>query len=102
MGNYEMRKIRNAATHGFLLTALCVGAAVSCVLAPSAAQARDYPFCIKGDGYDSAVGDCSFDTYEQCQASASGRLAYCDTNPFYRRSEEDVPYPDVRRRKHRR
>jgi Protein of unknown function (DUF3551) len=29
------------------------------------------------------VGDCSFDTYQQCQATASGRDNYCDANPFY-------------------
>ena len=48
------------------------------------AHARDYPFCIKGADYDSSVGDCSFSTYEQCQATASGRFDYCDVNPYYR------------------
>jgi len=33
------------------------------------------------------VGDCSFDSYEQCQATSVGRRkAYCDVNPFF-------PYP---------
>ena len=48
------------------------------------AEARDYPFCIKGAESWMSNGDCSFDTYPQCQATASGRLAYCDANPFYR------------------
>jgi hypothetical protein len=35
----------------------------------------------------SPVGDCSFSSYRQCQATASGRLAYCERNPFYSRGE---------------
>ncbi|QWG16458.1 DUF3551 domain-containing protein [Bradyrhizobium sediminis] len=67
----------------FFLAAVAVGTMVSIDMTPSPVQARDYLFCIKGDIYDSPVGDCSFDTYEQCLATASGRLAYCDVNPFY-------------------
>ena len=55
------------------------------------AQARDYPFCIKGADYDSSVGDCSFSTYEQCQATASGRFDYCDVNPYYRNNVTPQP-----------
>lgn len=86
-----------------ILTAVFIGAAAACVVsASSTAHARDYPYCIKGEDYMNALGDCSFDTYEQCQASASGRLAYCDANPFYRLQEDDrAPYPDVRRRRNR-
>jgi Protein of unknown function (DUF3551) len=43
---------------------------------------------IKGDFYDSPIGDCSFDTYEQCLATASGRKAYCDANPFFAYAEK--------------
>ena len=60
------------------------------------AEARDYPFCIKGADYLGGLGDCSFDTYEQCQATASGRVAYCDANPFYGaadRSRRAYPQP---------
>jgi len=67
----------------FLLAALAVGAVVSTGMTPASAQPRDYPFCIKGADYLSGTGDCSFDTYQQCQATASGRMAYCDANPFY-------------------
>ena len=63
--------------------AVVFGAAVSIGVATSSAQARDYPFCIKGDNYVSSVGDCSFDTYQQCLDTASGRYAFCDRNPFF-------------------
>ena len=66
-----------------LLAAAAIGATASFGTMSTPAEARDYPFCIKGADYLSGLGDCSFDTYQQCQATASGRLAYCDANPFY-------------------
>jgi hypothetical protein len=87
----------------FLMAALAGGVLAAIGLVPDA-SARDYPFCIKGDIYASSVGDCSFDTYQQCLATASGRRAYCDANPaYYAEGYADrqgpVAYP---RRSHRR
>ena len=42
--------------------------------------ASEYRYCLQGDDYAGA-GDCGFTSYQQCQASASGRTAYCGTNP---------------------
>jgi hypothetical protein len=64
------------------LQALMLCCATSMTAALPAA-ARDYPFCIKGCDYGAGHGDCSFSSYQQCQASASGRLAYCDANPYF-------------------
>jgi len=61
--------------------------AVAAVGAASPAQARDYPFCLKAREYLAPLGDCSYTSYAQCQASASGRYAYCDVNPFYKYEE---------------
>jgi hypothetical protein len=66
-----------------LLAAVALGAVASTAMTSSPVLARDYRFCIKGADYDSAIGDCSFDSYEQCMTTASGRRAYCDVNPFY-------------------
>jgi hypothetical protein len=60
-----------------------VAIGTSFVFATAQAHGRDYPFCIKGADYGSSVGDCSFSTYEQCKATASGRFDYCDANPYY-------------------
>jgi hypothetical protein len=80
-----------------LLAAAALAALASIAMTPSPVAARDYPFCIKGADYDSATGDCSFDTYEQCLATASGRRAYCDTNPFYvYPGRPDLVYPKKR------
>jgi hypothetical protein len=56
------------------------------------AAARDYPFCIKGCDFGAGRGDCSFTSYQQCKATASGRDAYCDVNPYYGADAE--PQPD--------
>jgi Protein of unknown function (DUF3551) len=74
----------------FFLAAFAVVAVAAIGMVPDAAQAGGYPFCIKGGGYESPVGDCSFYTYQQCLATASGRKAYCDVNPFY------SSYPEMR------
>jgi hypothetical protein len=41
------------------------------------------PFCIKGCDYGGGIGDCSFSSLAQCQATASGRVATCATNPYF-------------------
>jgi hypothetical protein len=66
-----------------LLAAAAVGAMVTISTMSTSAEARDYPFCMKGEHYLGGLGDCSFETYQQCQASASGRRAYCDANPYF-------------------
>lgn len=54
------------------------------------AVARDYPFCIRGSefGGGGGLGDCSFSTYQQCQATASGLDAYCAENPYFNANAE--------------
>jgi hypothetical protein len=55
------------------------------------AAAANYPFCIKGCDFGGGAGDCSFSTYQQCQATASGRTATCAANPYYSASAELRP-----------
>jgi hypothetical protein len=51
------------------------------------AAAQSAAFCLRG--CDFGAGDCSFATYEQCRATASGRTAWCEANPYFR-SVSDV------------
>jgi len=62
--------------------ALMICAAASTTRALPAA-ARDYPFCIKGCDFGAGRGDCSFSSLQECQATASGRGAYCAENPYF-------------------
>jgi hypothetical protein len=65
----------------------CAGSALGTL----PAAARDYPFCIKGCDFGAGRGDCSFSSYQQCQATASGRDASCDANPYYSANAELQP-----------
>jgi hypothetical protein len=64
------------------LAAAAFVAATSIWTTATPVLARDYPVCIRGEGYGDGIGDCSFDTLQQCQAAASGRGDYCYVNPF--------------------
>ena len=66
---------------------------VCCASVPGAlpATAQDYPFCIKGCDFGGGRGDCSFSSYQQCQATASGRGAYCAANPYFNANAELQP-----------
>jgi hypothetical protein len=57
---------------------LAAGAATLAGSGPAAAI--DYPWCVQGRGVG-IPGDCSYQTYAQCMASASGRSLYCNVNP---------------------
>jgi hypothetical protein len=83
-----------------LLSALMVIGVVAAIDA-APATAGSYPFCIQGDNYgDGTIGDCSFSSYAQCQASASGRAARCAANPYFNANTELQPgrnRPSLRR-----
>jgi hypothetical protein len=51
------------------------------------AAAHEFPYCIKGCDFG-AGGDCSFSSLAQCQATASGRDAYCGANPYFNAKAE--------------
>jgi hypothetical protein len=68
-----MRKLMLA-----MLAVTAFGVGSTAGSAPAAAY--DYPWCAQGRGFG-IPGDCSYQTYEQCQASASGRNLYCNINP---------------------
>jgi len=62
-----------------ILFGLAVVAAASIVTA-GPASARDYRYCLQSL-HIGIPGDCSYSTYRQCRAAASGRNADCFLNP---------------------
>jgi hypothetical protein len=72
------------------LQALMLCCAVS-IAGLTPAAAGNYPYCIKGCDFGAGRGDCSFSSYQQCQATASGRDAYCDINPLFSAKAEMQP-----------
>ena len=76
-----------------VLASLAVAAAGAATLATSApAAAYDYPWCVQGKGVG-YPGDCSYTSYAQCMASASGRYAYCGVNPYVAFRAQASPQP---------
>ena len=67
------------------LLALMAAFAVSAAMP---AAARELPYCIKGCDFGAGGGDCSFSSLAQCQATASGRDAYCAANPYFNAKAE--------------
>lgn len=57
-----------------------IAAGVVSVAGSAPAAAYDYPYCLQGRGVG-IPGECSYATYGQCMASASGRGLYCNINP---------------------
>jgi len=68
------------------LTAIGVGS----IAGSAPAAAYDYPWCAQGRGFG-IPGDCSYQTYNQCMASASGRNLYCNINPRAAFGQQQYP-----------
>jgi hypothetical protein len=51
----------------------------SCGVAQVSTQ---YPFCLQGEDYP-GWSNCTFTGFQECQASASGTLNECMSNPWY-------------------
>jgi Protein of unknown function (DUF3551) len=79
-----------------VLALLAAGGLALVGTAPAEAVGTRYPFCIQGNEYP-GLSNCSFTSYEQCQATASGRLLYCVANPYYNAGE---PEPRAQRGRH--
>ena len=63
------------------LTLLALAAAGAATFAsPTPAAAYDYPYCAQGRSVG-IPGECSYNSYAQCMASASGRGLSCNVNP---------------------
>jgi len=74
LGKLEMRRA--------ILAALTVTGLTALATAPAEAVGTRYPFCIQGDEYP-GLSNCTFTSYEQCQATASGRTLSCIANPYF-------------------
>ena len=61
-----------------------------CQNSPAQAVGTSHAFCLQGDEWP-GLSNCRFDTYAQCQASASGLPLTCIANPYFTGASED-PY----------
>jgi len=65
-----------------ILAGLAASGLAALGAAPAEAVGTRYPFCIQGDEYP-GLSNCTFTSYEQCRATASGRFLTCIANPFF-------------------
>ena len=82
----------------FLPVLLAIGLFASVSAPLAASQAGDGAFCISGFIYGGGLGDCSFASYAQCQATASGQEATCLANPYHSANAEPLRGRVSRRR----
>jgi Protein of unknown function (DUF3551) len=61
------------------MAALAV-AGIATVTTSAQAASYDYPWCVFAKGWE-YPGECAYQNYAQCMATASGRFAYCVENP---------------------
>lgn len=71
-----------------ILVLLGVSGFAALTAAPAAAVGTRYPYCIQGDDQP-GLSNCTFTSYEQCQATASGRRLWCIANPYYAGPRDD-------------
>jgi hypothetical protein len=84
-----------------IFAALAASGLVSMAGAPAHAVGIRHPFCLQGDQFP-GLSNCGFDSYEQCQATASGRLLTCIANPYFAGVSRDpraTPYPYPQRQR---
>ena len=62
------------------MTLAAAGLALAATATPAAAY--DYPYCLQGR-QTGIPGECSYTSYAQCAAAASGRSAFCNINPRF-------------------
>lgn len=75
---------------GIVLAGLAVTALAFFAAAPAQAVGDRHPFCLQGDEFP-GLSNCTYDSYGQCMASASGRILNCVANPYFV-GESDDPY----------
>jgi hypothetical protein len=67
------------------ILALAILAIGTVSIGPVAAQTYDpaYPVCLHVYGLGANYYECRYTSLPQCNASASGRAAQCDINPYF-------------------
>jgi hypothetical protein len=81
-----------------VLIALAASGLVLLGALPARAVGTRYPFCIQGNEFP-GLSNCTFTSYDQCMATASGRFLTCVANPYFAGGTDD-PYA-YRNRHHR-
>jgi hypothetical protein len=82
--------VEEALMRNFVAAMLIISAYTLIGATPASAVGTGHAFCLQGHEYP-GLSYCPFDTYAQCQASASGRNLACVANPYFV-GQSDDPY----------
>jgi hypothetical protein len=74
--------VKETLMRNLILALLAAGGVAVIGAAPAQAVGTRYPFCMQGQDAP-GLSDCKYTSYQQCQATASGRFLYCIENPYY-------------------
>ena len=77
--------------HNIVVATLVLNALALAVSMPAQAYGTRHAFCLQGGEFYQGLNNCTFDTYEQCLATASGQNMQCLANPYYDGPSDD-PY----------
>lgn len=83
-----------------LLLAAFAASGLMALSAPASAVGTRHAFCIQGDEYP-GLSNCTYDSYDACRATASGRRLECIANPYFVGVSDDpraTPYARPSRR----
>ena len=72
-----------------------IGTVAVATPAPAQTYSPDYPVCLHVYGRGGGYIECGYTSIPQCQATAQGRSAQCELNPYFAFAEP------VHRRHHR-
>lgn len=73
-----------------LLALLAAAGLAGLGTAPAQAVGSRYPYCLQGND-SPGLSNCTFTSYQQCQATASGRFLTCIENPYFVGYDDDAP-----------
>jgi hypothetical protein len=76
------------------LLVLAAGVGGSSAMSQAKAQTQ-FRYCMIGT--PNMGMDCTFSTLQQCQATASGGIGFCQENPAYVAQARQMPRPATRR-----
>jgi hypothetical protein len=77
--------------HKIVICALVLGGFALTGMTPVFAYGTRHAFCLQGGEFYQGLNNCTFDTYEQCLATASGQNMQCLANPYFS-GQSDDPY----------
>jgi len=81
------------------LAAVLAAASIGSVLVPQESQAQEYPYCLVwGGGFDNAVENCGFVSFQQCMETRPGLGGLCIPNTRYVPPANVTPVPQRKSR----